>query len=69
MQFERDAIRYLTLPRINEYLRENYGQETTIIDLRWGIDTTKADERTSMQKIVCTCLYEIDNCKPFMMFS
>lgn len=67
MQHERDAIRYLVLPQVNDYLRQNYGQETTIIDLRWGIDTTEHDEASSMKKIIRTCLFEIDNCKPFMI--
>lgn len=67
MQHERDMIRFRTLPQINEYLRNNYGQETTIIDLRWGINTNEADEYISMSKIVRTCLFEIDNCKPFMI--
>lgn len=67
MQHERDAIRYLVLPKINDYLRKNYGQETTIIDLRWGIDTSNDDEASSMKKIIRTCLFEIDNCKPFMI--
>lgn len=67
MQHERDVIRYKTLPQINDYLRNNYGQETTVIDLRWGINTSEADEFISMSKIVRTCLFEIDNCKPFMI--
>ena len=67
MQHERDAIRYLVLPQVNDYLRKNYGQETTIIDLRWGIDTSENDEASSMNKIIRTCLFEIDNCKPFMI--
>lgn len=67
MQYERDAIRYLALPKINEYLRENYGQETSIVDLRWGIDTSDIDEESGMKKIVRTCLYEIEGCKPFMI--
>lgn len=67
MQHERDMIRYQALPQINDYLRNNYGQETTVIDLRWGINTSEADEFISMSKIVRTCLFEIDNCKPFMI--
>lgn len=67
MQHERDTIRYKTLPQINDYLRNNYGQETTVIDLRWGINTNEVDEQASMRKIVRTCLFEIDHCKPFMI--
>lgn len=51
MLHERDAIRYFALPKINEFLREDYGQETTIVDLRLGIDTTETDEETSMKKL------------------
>ena len=67
MQHERDMLRFKTLPQINEYLRTNYGQETTMIDLRWGINTDSNDERECMNKIIRTCLYEIDNCRPFMI--
>lgn len=67
MQHERDMLRFKTLPQINEYLRANYGQETTVIDLRWGINTDSDNERECVNKIIRTCLYEIDNCKPFMI--
>lgn len=67
-QSERDIIRSIVLPEINDYLRRYYAQETNIIDLRWGIDTSvDKDEHISMGKILQTCLLEIQNCQPFMV--
>lgn len=67
MQAERDMLRYIVLPEINVFLRKNYGQDTNIIDLRWGIDTSSESEGAISKTIIQTCLLEIENCKPFMI--
>lgn len=67
MQAERDMLRYIVLPEINVFLRRNYGQDTNIIDLRWGIDTSSESEEAISKTIIQTCLLEIENCKPFMI--
>ena len=43
MQLERDAIRDRVLPRLEE-LAAHHGTTVSIVDLRWGIDTTGIDE-------------------------
>lgn len=63
MHFERDAIREVTLPRLNTLAKE-YGQTVSFCDLRWGIDTSDMDEEVSSGKVIRVCLDEIDRCKP-----
>lgn len=52
MQAERDMLRYIVLPEINVFLRKNYGQDTNIIDLRWGIDTSSESEEAISKTII-----------------
>ncbi len=63
MHFERDAIREITLPRLNALARE-YGESVSFCDLRWGIDTSDMSEEVSSDKVIRVCLDEIDRCKP-----
>jgi len=63
MHFERDAIREITLPRLNAFARE-YGESVSFCDLRWGIDTSEMSEEVSSGKVIRVCLDEIDRCKP-----
>ena len=67
MLWERDAIRRFVLPEVNDFLRTHYGQETALVDLRWGIDTQNCSELESMTKVVRTCLMKINDCKPFVI--
>ena len=78
MQFERDAIQEIALPRINAEAKK-YGQSVSFCDLRWGIDTLEysgpaSDEREREERndrrilrIADVCLDEIDRCKPPMI--
>lgn len=78
MQFERDAIQEIALPKINAEAKK-YGRSVSFCDLRWGIDTLEysgpaSDEREWEEKndrrilrIADVCLDEIDRCKPPMI--
>lgn len=78
MQFERDAIQEIALPKINAEAKK-YGQSVSFCDLRWGIDTLEysgpaSDEREREERndrrilrIADVCLDEIDRCKPPMI--
>lgn len=66
MQLERDAIRDRVLPRL-EGLAERYGTTVSIVDLRWGIDTTGVDETEQERRVMRTCLDEIRGCRPFFL--
>ena len=67
MQAERDALRDLVLPRVNEFA-EKYGRAVEIIDLRWGVDTTSAEsEAEQNEKVLRTCLDEIERSRPFFL--
>ncbi len=66
MQYERDAIRDLVMPRLNKEAHE-YGQSVSVCDLRWGINTAKLDADTAALKVLDVCLDEIENSKPPMI--
>ena len=63
MNFERDAIKEITLPMLNSYAKK-YGQSVSFCDLRWGIDTSDMDEEEGSRKVLRFCLDEIDRCQP-----
>ena len=52
MQLERDAIRDRVLPRLEE-LAARHGTTVSIVDLRWGIDTTGIDEAGQALEAAC----------------
>lgn len=60
MQYERDAIRNLVMPRLNKEAQK-YGQTISVCDLRWGINTAELDSNTAALKVLDVCLDEIEN--------
>lgn len=66
MQFERDAIQSIVLPRLNATAHE-YGQSVSFCDLRWGINTKEMDEENMNRKVLEVCLDEIDRSNPPMV--
>lgn len=66
MQAERDAIREITAPLLNNEAR-TYGDEIDFYDLRWGIDTAELETDKGSRKVLEVCLDEIDRCKPPMI--
>lgn len=56
--FERDAIRDIVLPRLNEEAQK-YGQSVAVCDLRWGINTQDLDSETANRRVLDICLDEI----------
>jgi tetratricopeptide (TPR) repeat protein len=66
MQSERDALRDYVLPRVNEFA-ESYHRAVELIDLRWGVDTSCVSEAEQNQKVLRTCLDEIERCRPFFI--
>lgn len=66
MQTERDILRDVVLPQINEFAAQ-YGCRVELVDLRWGVDTTGASEEEQSRKVLYTCLDEIDRSRPFFI--
>ena len=66
MQNERDILNSKVVPFINQ-VASSYGDEISLCDLRWGINTNELDENTSNKKILDSCLHEIDLCRPYMI--
>ena len=56
MQYERDAIREITSPLVNDEARK-HGQEFDFCDLRWGINTA---ELNTMEYSRAGCLSGCD---------
>ncbi len=66
MQLERDAIRDISAPIINETAKA-FGERVSFCDLRWGINTEDLDDEISERKVLSVCLDEIDRSKPPMI--
>lgn len=66
MHYERDAIRDMALPKINTEAKP-YGQEVSVCDLRWGINTLDLDGDEGSKKVLDVCLDQIDRCSPPMI--
>jgi len=66
MHAERDMLQLDVFPEIEEFARD-FGEELTLIDLRWGIDTHSMEDDQSAHKILSVCLDEIDNSKPYLI--
>lgn len=67
MQAERDHLRAIVFPRVEEKLRKRR-IKLEIVDLRWGVDTTSItseDEREA--NVLKVCLEEIKRCRPFFI--
>lgn len=66
MQAERDLIHLRILPELSEFARE-YGETIHLSDMRWGISTEDLDMESGAKKVLQSCLFEIKNCKPYMV--
>jgi len=66
MQAERDHLKNIVFPRIEEELRNKRIRLETV-DLRWGVDTTSVNEDEREATVLKVCLEEIDRCKPFFI--
>lgn len=66
MQQERDAIRDIVAPQMNQEARK-HGDFIDFCDLRWGINTENMDESSASHKVLDVCLGEIDKSQPPMI--
>jgi hypothetical protein len=67
MQSERDYLRDIVLPRLQEALLPQRIR-LEFVDLRWGIFAGTVEEEWEQQlEILRVCLDEIDRCRPFML--
>ncbi len=66
MQQERDAIRDIVSPNINQEARL-HGDSVDFCDLRWGINTEGMDDQAGSRKVLDVCLREIDRSQPPMI--
>jgi tetratricopeptide (TPR) repeat protein len=66
MQAERDHLKNIVFPRVEEELRKKRIRLETV-DLRWGVDTTSVDEDEREATILKVCIEEIERCKPFFI--
>ena len=67
MDFERDILKNIVEPRLNEYLKD-YGTSIEFIDLRHSVKTdTSHSLKDRENEIFNICLEEIDNCRPYFM--
>jgi hypothetical protein len=64
MQAERDELRKHIFPQLRK-LCESRGVTWGELDLRWGIDTS--DETAAEEKVLRTCLDEVERCRPFFI--
>lgn len=58
MQIERDAIRDIASPSINQFAHK-YGDQIDFCDLRWGIDTKDLESFEKSTKVIDVCFEEI----------
>ena len=66
MHSERDVIRKLVIPKLNDALLE-HGITVMATDLRWGVDTVGLDEETREIKVLRVCMDAITNSRPFFV--
>lgn len=67
MQAERDVVRKIVVPRLNEKLQP-YKTSVLVTDLRWGIDTTgNEDESEREAKVLHVCVNAIKNTRPYFI--
>jgi tetratricopeptide (TPR) repeat protein len=66
MQVERDAIHDEVMPTVNEIALQ-YGDTVELVDLRWGINTSRMDAAAALKKVLSVCLDTIDRCRPFIV--
>ncbi len=66
MQAERDAIRDVVAPTINEKAY-SHGDRIDFCDLRWGVNTQDLDSDDGARKVLDVCFREIDRSNPPMI--
>lgn len=67
MHAERDWLRTRVFPALEERLRQRL-HHLDIVDLRWGVDSTTAEQEAARELIVLTvCLGEIERSRPFLI--
>ena len=66
MQAERDAVQNIVMPRLRKDAQK-YGDDVYLCDLRWGINTSQMESHKADEKILFSCMNEIDRCRPFMI--
>ena len=66
MQAERDAMQNVVMPRLRRDAKK-YGDDVYLCDLRWGINTSRLESQEADEKILFSCMNEIDRCRPFMI--
>ena len=66
MQAERDHLRNIVFPKVEEELRKKRIRLETV-DLRWGVDTASVNEDEREATILKVCIEEIERCKPFFI--
>lgn len=67
MDIERDALKNLVEPQINDFLRE-YACTLEFVDLRHSVKTNSKMSLIEREKqIFNVCLEEIDHCKPYFI--
>ena len=68
MQAERDHLKQIVFPRIEEELEKRRIKHETV-HLRWGVDTAsvKVKEEERETTVFKVCLEEIERCKPFFI--
>lgn len=66
MQAERDLVQEKVLPELRAEAKK-YGDTVSVIDLRWGIDTSSLENDEGSAKVLTVCLDEIDRSHPYML--
>lgn len=67
MQAERDYLKNVVLPKVEDRFND-YGIKLNLVDLRWGIDTSKySNIEEKEQEILSVCFDEIRLCYPFFI--
>lgn len=66
MQAERDLIQKEVLPNLRNQAKK-YGENINMIDLRWGVDTSKLESDEGSMKVMSVCLDEVERSRPHML--
>lgn len=67
MHAERDYLRNHVFPALEERLRERF-HHLEPIDLRWGVETSAADEQAERELLILkVCLADIERSRPFLI--
>ncbi len=66
MHYERDIINSVILPQL-KHIANDCGENISLTDLRWGIDTQNIDPVEGMRKILSVCMQEIEFSFPHLI--